>query len=165
MKLTSNLSVALSFLFSIHPRWPWQAELQVLLNPMTSGECSCPVQKKGRNGVGGVEGWSMQRTLLLSSQKSVLLLLLRKHSDLLPTYSPVLKHVCLKPAEAPFCIGFSRSLVVLPFSGKPLRLLGYAHLCWAWLPYCTVLYCTCKKMSWEKEPPHTDLMSSASKMP
>ena len=159
MKLTSNLSIAHSFLLSIHPRWPRLAELQVLLNPWH--QVNVAVLCRTREGM----GWRVQRTLLLSSQKSVLLLLLRKHSDLLPTYSPVLKHVCLKPGEAPFCIGFSRSLVVLPFSGKPLRLLGYAHLCWAWLPYCTVLYCTCKKMSWEKEPQHTDLMSSASKMP
>lgn len=142
MKLTSNFCIA-HILLSIHPRWPWLAELQALLNPMVSGECSCPVQKKGRK---GGRGWMVQRTLLLSFQKWVLLLLLRKPSDLLPIYSPLLKHACLKPGETPFCTGVSRSFVVLLFSGKPLRLLGYAHLCWAWLPYCTVLYCTCKNI-------------------
>lgn len=161
MKLTSNFCIAHSFLISIHPRWPRLAELQALLNPMASG-VAVPCRKREGMGMGR---WAVQRTLLLSFQKSVLFLLLRKPSDLLPIDSPLLKHACLKPGVAPFCTGVSQSFVALLFSGKPLRLLGYAHLCWVWLPYCTVLQCTCKKMSWEKEPLYTDLMSSASKMP
>lgn len=134
MKLTSNFCIAHSFLISIHPRWPRLAELQALLNPMASG-VAVPCRKREGMGMGR---WAVQRTLLLSFQKSVLFLLLRKPSDLLPIDSPLLKHACLKPGVAPFCTGVS-VFCGFAFFWQTTKI---AWLCTPLLGVVTILYCT-----------------------